>query len=134
MITNENCGLSLQLTCLLVNLSTRQLTQGISRISRPSLWGRGRGRGQLGLLVCFVVLLFCCFVVLLLCCFVALLFCCFVIFPFYNKLSPNIAFLISFSCSNTKRATIALSRAVEGSFTLVADFRRSRTPLRSESM
>ena len=126
MITNENCGLSLQLTCLLVNLSTRQLTQGISRISRPSLWGRGRGRGQLGLLVCFVVLLFCCFV--------ALLFCCFVIFPFYNKLSPNIAFLISFSCSNTKRATIALSRAVEGSFTLVADFRRSRTPLRSESM
>ena len=126
MITNENCGLSLQLTCLLVNLSTRQLTQGISRISRPSLWGRGRGRGQLGLLVCFVVLLLCCFVVLL--------FCCFVIFPFYSKLSPNIAFLISFSCSNTKRATIALSRAVEGSFTLVADFRRSRTPLRSESM
>ena len=60
--------------------------------------------------------------------------CCFVIFPFYNKLSPNIAFLISFSCSNTKRATMALSRAVEGSFTLVADFRRSRTPLRSESM
>ena len=123
MITNENCGLSLQLTCLLVNLSTRQLTQGISRISRPSLWGRGRGRGQLGLLVCFVVLLFCCFVVLLFC-----------IFSFYNKLSPNIAFLISFSCSNTKRATIALNRAVEGSFTLVADFRRSRTPLRSESM
>ena len=123
MITNENCGLSLQLTCLLVNLSTRQLTQGISRISRPSLWGRGRGRGQLGLLVCFVVLLLCCFVVLLFC-----------IFSFYNKLSPNIAFLISFSCSNTKRATIALSRAVEGSFTLVADFRRSRTPLRSESM
>ena len=131
MITNENCGLSLQLTCLLVNLSTRQLTQGISRISRPSLRGRGRGRGQLGLLVCFVVLLLCCFVVLLLCCFVVLLFC---IFSFYNKLSPNIAFLISFSCSNTKRATIALSRAVEGSFTLVADFRRSRTPLRSESM
>ena len=123
MITNENCGLSLQLTCLLVNLSTRQLTQGISRISRPSLWGRGRGRGQLGLLVCFVVLLLCCFVVLLFC-----------IFSFYNKLSPNIAFLISFSCSNTKRATIALNRAVEGSFTLVADFRRSRTPLRSESM
>ena len=118
MITNENCGLSLQITCLLVNLSTRQLTQGVSRISRPSLWGRGRGRGQLGLLVCFVVLLFCCFV----------------IFPFYSKLSPNIAFLISFSCSNTKRATMALSRAVEGSFTLVADFRRSRTPLRSESM
>ena len=139
MITNENCGLSLQLTCLLVNLSTRQLTQGISRISRPSLWGRGRGRGQLGLLVCFVVLLFCCFVVLLFCCFVVLLLCCFVvllfcIFSFYNKLSPNIAFLISFSCSNTKRATIALNRAVEGSFTLVADFRRSRTPLRSESM
>ena len=126
MITNENCSLSPQATCLLVNLSTRQLTQGISRISRPSLRGRGRGRGQLGLLVCFVVLL--------LCCFVALLFCCFVIFPFYNKLSPNIAFLISFSCSNTKRATMALNRAVEGSFTLVADFRRSRTPLRSESM
>ena len=123
MITNENCGLSLQLTCLLVNLSTRQLTQGISRISRPSLWGRGRGRGQLGLLVCFVVLLLCCFVVLLFC-----------IFSFYSKLSPNIAFLISFSCSNTKRATMALNRAVEGSFTLVADFRRSRTPLRSESM
>ena len=126
MITNENCGLSPQATCLLVNLSTRQLTQGISRISLPSLRGRGRGRGQLGLLVCFVVLLLCCFVVLL--------FCCFVIFPFYNKLSPNIAFLISFSCSNTKRATMALNRAVEGSFTLVADFRRSRTPLRSESM
>ena len=53
---NENCGLSPQATCLLVNLPTRQLTQGISRISRPSLWGRGWGRGQLGavgLLVCF---------------------------------------------------------------------------------
>ena len=57
MITDVNCGLSLQITCLLVNLSTRQLTQGISRISLPSLWGRGRGRGQL---VCFA-LLFCYF-------------------------------------------------------------------------
>ena len=52
----------------------------------------------------------------------------------YSKLSPKIAFLISFSCSKTKRATMALNRAVEGSFTLVADFRRSRTPLRSESI
>lgn len=52
----------------------------------------------------------------------------------YSRLSPKIAFLISFSCSNTKRATMALSNAVEGSFTLVADLRRSRTPLRSESM
>lgn len=112
MSTDVNCGLSLQITCLLVNLSTRQLTQGVSHISRPSLRGRGWGRGQLGL--------FC--------------RCCFVFYYFYNKLSPNIAFLISFSCSNTKRATIALNRAVEGSFTLVADFRRSRTPLRSESM
>ena len=71
--------------------------------------------------------------VLLLCLLLCLLF-CLLFSPFYNKLSPNIAFLISFSCSNTKRATMALSRAVEGSFTLVADFRRSRTPLRSESM
>lgn len=118
MITNENCGLSPQATCLLVNLSTRQLTQGISRISRPSLWGRGRGRGQLGPVGASWFVLLCCFVIL----------------PFYNKLSPNIAFLISFSCSNTKRATMALNKAVEGSFTLVADFRRSRTPLRSESM
>ena len=78
--------------------------------------GEGSGEGPVGLLVCFAVLLFCCFVV----------------FSSYSKLSPNIAFLISFSCSKTKRATIALSRAVEGSFTLVADFRRSRTPLRSE--
>ena len=57
MITNENCSLSPQATCLLVNLSTRQLTQGISRISRPSLRGRGRGRGQLGPVALLVVLL-----------------------------------------------------------------------------
>ena len=56
MITNENCGLSPQATCLLVNLFTRQLTQGVSRISRPSLRGRGRGRGQLGPVVLLVLL------------------------------------------------------------------------------
>ena len=47
-------GLSLQITCLLVNPLTCQLNQmGVSRISLPSLWGRGRGWGQLG---------YCCFV------------------------------------------------------------------------
>ena len=51
MITDINYNLSLQVTCKLVNHP-----KGVSRISRPSLWGRGRGRGQLGLLVCFVVL------------------------------------------------------------------------------
>ena len=56
MITNENCGLSPQATCLLVNLFTRQLTQGVSRISLPSLRGRGRGRGQLGPVVLLVLL------------------------------------------------------------------------------
>ena len=39
------------------------------------------------------------------------------------------AFLMSFSCSKTKRATMALSSAVEGSLTLVADLRRCRTVL-----
>ena len=53
MTTVANCGLSLQITRKLVNQP-----KGVSRISRPSLWGRGRGRGQLGLLVCFVVLYF----------------------------------------------------------------------------
>ena len=111
--TDVNCGLSLQTTCLLINLSTYQLPlRGIPHFT-PLPMGEGSGEGPVG--GCWFVLLFC-------------------IFSFYNKLSPNIAFLISFSCSNTKRATIALNRAVEGSFTLVADFRRSRTPLRSESM
>ena len=89
--------------------------KGYLAFHAPPYGGGVGGGASWGLLVYFVVLLFC-------------------IFPFYSKLSPNIAFLISFSCSNTKRATIALNRAVEGSFTLVADFRRSRTPLRSESM
>ena len=49
-------------TCELVNLLTRKLTKGVSSISRPSLWGRGRGWDQLhqlrqlhqlGLLFCF---------------------------------------------------------------------------------
>ena len=104
MSTDVNCGLSLQITCLLVNPYTCQLTQrGIPHFT-PLPMGEGSGVGPVFL------------------------------FSSYNKLSPNIAFLISFSCSKTKRATIALNRAVEGSFTLVADFRRSRTPLRSESM
>ena len=34
MITDVNCGLSLQLTCLLVNLSTRQPTNKILLITR----------------------------------------------------------------------------------------------------
>ena len=59
MTTAVNHGLLLQVTCLLVNPHTCHLNQmGVSRISLPSLWGRGRGRGQLGLLVCFVVLYF----------------------------------------------------------------------------
>ena len=53
MITDINYNLSLQVTCKLV-----YHPKGVSRISLPSLWGRGRGRGQLGLLVCFVVLYF----------------------------------------------------------------------------
>lgn len=53
---------------------------------------------------------------------------------FYNKLSPKMAFLISFSWSKTKRATMALSSAVEGSLILDADFKRSRTLFRSESI
>ena len=58
MSTDVNYGLSLQITCLLVNPYTCQLNQmGVSRISRPSLWGRGRGRGQL----VGVALLFCYF-------------------------------------------------------------------------
>ena len=52
----------------------------------------------------------------------------------YNKLSPKMAFLISFSWSKTKRATMALSSAVEGSLMLEADFKRSRTLFRSESI
>ena len=115
MSTDVNYSLSQQLTGLLVNPYTCQLVNltkwGYLAFHAPP-YGGGVGGGASW----FVLL------------------CCFVIFPFYNKLSPNIAFLISFSCSNTKRATIALNRAVEGSFTLVADFRRSRTPLRSESM
>ena len=53
---------------------------------------------------------------------------------FYNRLSPKMAFLISFSWSKTKRATMALSSAVEGSLILDADFKRSRTLFRSESI
>lgn len=53
---------------------------------------------------------------------------------FYNRLSPKMAFLISFSWSKTKRATMALSSAVEGSLMLDADFKRSRTLFRSESI
>ena len=53
MITDINYNLSLQVTCKLV-----YHPKGVSRISLPSLWGRGRERGQLGLLVCFVVLYF----------------------------------------------------------------------------
>lgn len=53
---------------------------------------------------------------------------------FYNRLSPKMAFLISFSWSKTKRATMALSNAVEGSLILDADFKRSRTLFRSESI
>ena len=52
----KTVGLSPQATCLLVNLFTRQLTQGVSRISLPSL--RGRGRGQLGPVVLLVVFSF----------------------------------------------------------------------------
>lgn len=53
---------------------------------------------------------------------------------FYNRLSPKMAFLISFSWSKTKRATMALSSAVEGSLMLDADFKRSRTLFKSESI
>ena len=53
---------------------------------------------------------------------------------FYSRLSPKMAFLISFSWSKTKRATMALSSAVEGSLMLDADFKRSRTLFRSESI
>ena len=53
---------------------------------------------------------------------------------FYSRLSPKMAFLISFSWSKTKRATMALSSAVEGSLILDADFKRSRTLFRSESI
>ena len=59
---------------------------------------------------------------------------CNVSHTFYNKLSPKMAFLISFSWSKTKRATMALSSAVEGSLMLEADFKRSRTLFRSESI
>ena len=59
---------------------------------------------------------------------------CNVSHTFYNKLSPKMAFLISFSWSKTKRATMALSSAVEGSLILDADFKRSRTLFRSESI
>ena len=52
----------------------------------------------------------------------------------YNRLSPKIAFLISFSCSKTKRATIALNIAVDGNLMLVADFKRSKTLFKSESI
>ena len=52
----------------------------------------------------------------------------------YSRLSPKMAFLISFSWSKTKRATMALSSAVEGSLMLDADFKRSRTLFRSESI
>ena len=64
----------------------------------------------------------------------------FLLFPaapdttFYSRLSPKMAFLISFSWSKTKRATMALSSAVEGSLMLDADFKRSRTLFRSESI
>gem|GEM_PF-188418 len=53
---------------------------------------------------------------------------------FYSRLSPKIAFLMSFSCSKTKRATIALRMAVEGSLILVADFNRSSTLFKLESI
>ena len=59
---------------------------------------------------------------------------CSVSHTFYNRLSPKMAFLISFSWSKTKRATMALSSAVEGSLILDADFKRSRTLFRSESI
>ena len=59
---------------------------------------------------------------------------CSVRHTFYNRLSPKMAFLISFSWSKTKRATMALSSAVEGSLILDADFKRSRTLFRSESI
>lgn len=59
---------------------------------------------------------------------------CSVRHTFYNRLSPKMAFLISFSWSKTKRATMALSSAVEGSLMLDADFKRSRTLFRSESI
>lgn len=59
---------------------------------------------------------------------------CSVRHTFYNRLSPKMAFLISFSWSKTKRATMALSSAVEGSLMLEADFKRSRTLFRSESI
>ena len=59
---------------------------------------------------------------------------CNVIHTIYNRLSPKMAFLISFSWSKTKRATMALSSAVEGSLILDADFKRSRTLFRSESI
>ena len=59
---------------------------------------------------------------------------CNVSHTFYNRLSPKMAFLISFSWSKTKRATMALSSAVEGSLMLEADFKRSRTLFRSESI
>ena len=59
---------------------------------------------------------------------------CSVSTTFYNRLSPKMAFLISFSWSKTKRATMALSSAVEGSLILDADFKRSRTLFRSESI
>ena len=110
MTTVANCGLSLQITRQLVNSSTRTLVN-LTKWGYPAFhappYGGGVGGGAS---------------------WVALFF------SSYNKLSPNIAFFISFSCSKTKRATMALSRAVEGNFTLVADFRRSRTPLRSESI
>ena len=59
---------------------------------------------------------------------------CSVSHTFYNRLSPKMAFLISFSWSKTKRATMALSSAVEGSLMLDADFKRSRTLFKSESI
>ena len=59
---------------------------------------------------------------------------CSVSHTFYSRLSPKMAFLISFSWSKTKRATMALSSAVEGSLMLDADFKRSRTLFRSESI
>ena len=105
MTTVVNCGLSLQITRQLVNSSTRTLVN-LTKWGYPAFHAPPYGGGVGG--GSFL--------------------------SFYNKLSPNIAFFISFSCSKTKRATMALSRAVEGNFTLVADFRRSRTPLRSESI
>ena len=59
---------------------------------------------------------------------------CSVSHTFYSRLSPKMAFLISFSWSKTKRATMALSSAVEGSLILDADFKRSRTLFKSESI